>query len=123
MEQLLTENEEAFADDEREIGVTPVIKMSTDTGDHPPIAKRPYTLSVKHDWVKDELDKLFEAVIIRESHSSWSAPIVVVPKADDGKSLCVHFRALNAITRKYVWPMPKVEDIFSKLGCKILYNS
>ena len=57
--------------------------MLIDTGDHPPIAKRPYTLSVKHyDWVKEELDKLLEAGIIRESHSSWSAPSVVVPKAD-----------------------------------------
>ena len=26
------------------------------------------------------------------------------------------FRALNAITRTYVWPMPRVEDIFAKLG-------
>ena len=26
------------------------------------------------------------------------------------------FRALNAITRTYVWPMPKVKDIFAKLG-------
>ena len=90
LEQLLTENKEAFVDDEREIGVTPLIKMSIVTGDHPPIAKRPYTLSVKHyDWVKDELNKLLEAGIIRESHSSWSAPIVVVPKAGGGKvSLC-----------------------------------
>ena len=26
------------------------------------------------------------------------------------------FRALNAITRTYVWPMPRVKDIFAKLG-------
>ena len=26
------------------------------------------------------------------------------------------FRALNAITRTYVWPMPRVEDILAKLG-------
>ena len=117
LEQLLTENKEAFADDERQIGMTPLIIMSVDTGDHPPIAKRPYTLSMKHyGWVKEELDKLLEAGIIRESHSSWSAPVVIVPKADGGKHLCVDFRALNAITRKYVWPMPKVKDIFSKLG-------
>ena len=54
--------------------------------------------------------------MIRESNSSWSAPIVVVPKGDGGKRLCVDYRALNAITRTYVWPMPRVEDIFSKLG-------
>ena len=26
------------------------------------------------------------------------------------------FRVLNAITRTYVWPMPRVKDIFAKLG-------
>ena len=91
--------------------------MSIDTSEHPPIAKKPYALALKHyDWVRDEIDKLLEAGIIRESHSSWSASIVVVPKGDGGKRLCMDFRALNAITRTYVWPMPRVEDIFAKLG-------
>ena len=39
----------------------------------------------------------------------------MVPKGDGGKRLCVDYRALNAVTRTYVWPMPRVEDIFSKL--------
>ena len=55
--------------------------MSIDTGDQPPIAKKPYTLALTHyDWVKEEIDKLLEADVIRESHSSLSAPVVVVPK-------------------------------------------
>ena len=58
--------------------------------DHPPIAKKPYAMALKHyDWVRDEIDKLLEAGVIRESHSSWSAPIVVVPKGDGGKRLHV----------------------------------
>ena len=74
--------------------------MTIDTGDHPPIAKKPYTLVLKHyDWVKEEFDKLLEAGVIRESHSSWSAPIVVVPKGDGGKGCCVDYRALNKITK------------------------
>ena len=64
----------------------------------------------------DEMDELLEAGGIRENHSSWSIPIVVVPKGDGGEGLCMDFRALNAITRTYVWPMPRVEDIFAKLG-------
>ena len=88
--------------------------MTTDTGHHPPILKKPYTLSLKqYDWVKEEIDKLLEAGIIRESHSSLSAPTVVVPNGDGGKRLCVDFRALNKISRTYVWPMPRVEDIFA----------
>ena len=44
--------------------------MIIDTGDHPPVAKKPYTLALKHyDWV-NEINKLLEAGVIRESHSS-----------------------------------------------------
>ena len=91
--------------------------MSTGTGDHPPIAKKPYALALKHyDWVRDEIDKLLKAGVIQESHSKLSAPIVVIPKGDGGKNLCMDFRALNAIMRTYVWPIPRVKDIFAKLG-------
>ena len=91
--------------------------MSIDTGDHPPIAKKPYTLAIKHhEWVKEEISKLLEAGVIRESHSSWSAPIVVVPKGDGGKRICVDYRALNAISRTYIRPMPRIDDILAKLG-------
>ena len=121
LEKLLNENQNAFATDETEIGTTPLIKMSIDTGDHPPIAKRPYTLALKHDeWARKEIDKLLEAGVIRESHSSWSAPVVIVPKSNGEKRLCVDFRALNKITRTYIWPMPRAEDIFAKLG-KAMY--
>ena len=109
LEQLLEKNKDAFAEDERQIGTTPLITMSIDTGDQPPIAKRPYTLTLKHhDWVKAEIDKLLEAGVIRESDSSWLAPIVVVPKSDGGKRLCIEYRALNQITRTYIWPMPRI---------------
>ena len=75
---MLTENKEAFADDEREIGVTLLIKIPVDTGDHPPIAKRPYTLSVKHyDWVQDELDKLLKAGIAGQL-LLWLSPKLMV---------------------------------------------
>ena len=67
------------------------------------MAKRPYTLALKHhDWVKAEINKLLEVSVIRENDSSWSAPIAVVPKVDGGKRLCVDYRALNKITRAYM---------------------
>ena len=56
---------------------------------------------MKHyNWVKEEIDKLLEAGIIRNSHSSWSAPIIVVLKGDGGKHLIIDYRALNKVTRE-----------------------
>ena len=64
---------------------------------------------------KEEIEKLLAAKVICSSRSSWSALIIVVPKGDGGKDLVIHYRALKKVTRKFTWPMPKVEDIFSKL--------
>ena len=41
LERLLEENHDVFTEDERQIGTTPLIKMSLDTSDHLPIAKSP----------------------------------------------------------------------------------
>ena len=72
---------------------------------------------MKHyKWVKEEIEKLLAAKVICSSKSSWSVPIIVVPKGDGGKCLVIDYRALNKVTRKFTWPMPKVEDMFSKLN-------
>ena len=114
---LLEEYESQFAKDETSIGTTPLTSMTIDTGTAEPVSQKPYPIAMKHyKWVKDEIEKLFAAKVICTSHSSWLAPIIVVPKGDGGKCLVIDYRALNKVTRKFTWPMPKVEDIFSKLN-------
>ena len=66
--------------------------------------------------IKEEIKKLLTVKVICSSRSSWSAPIIVVPKGDGGKQLVINYRALNKVTRKFTWPIPKVKDIFSKLS-------
>ena len=91
--------------------------MTIDTGTADPVSPKPYPIAMKHyEWVKDEIEKLPTAKVNCTSHSSWSAPIIVVPKGDGGKHLVIDYRALNKVTRKFTWPMPKVEAIFSKLN-------
>ena len=72
---------------------------------------------MKHyQWVKEEIEKLLAAKVIHSSRSSWSVPIIVVSKGDGGKCLVIDYRALSKVTRKFTCPMPKEEDIFSKLN-------
>ena len=116
---LLQEYKTQFAKDETTIGTTPLMSMTIDMGTTNPVSQKPYPIAMKHyQWVKDEIDKLLTAKVIHTSHSSWSAPIIVVPKGNGGKHLVIDYRALNKVTRKwkFTWPMPKVEDIFSKLN-------
>ena len=117
LELLLKEYEAQFSQDETSIGTTLLTSMSIDTGTANPVSQKPYPIAMKHyEWVKNEIEKLLTAKVICSSCSSWSAPIIVIPKGDGGKCLDIDYRALNKVTRKFTWPMPKVEDIFSKLN-------
>ena len=88
LDNLLGTFKDQFAKDEMTIGTTPLTQMSIDTGNSDPVSQKPYPIVMKHySWVKEEINKLLEAGVIRNSHSSWSAPIIVVPKGDGGKHL------------------------------------
>ena len=117
LDTLLKQYETQFAKDETSIRTTPLTEMTIDTGDSEPISQKPYPIAMKnYQWVKDEIEKLLTAKVIHSSRSSWSAPIIVVSKGDGGKRIVIDYRALNKVTRKFTWPMPKVEDIFFKLN-------
>ena len=89
------------------------MEMTIDMGKSDPVSQKPYPIAMKnYQWVKDEIEKLLTAKVICSSRSSWSAPIIVVPKGDGGKQLVIDYHALNKVTRKFTWPMSKVEDIF-----------
>ena len=91
--------------------------MTIGTSTSDPVSQKPYPIAMKnYQLVKEEIEKLLAAKVICTSCSSWSAPIIVVAKGDGGKCLVVEYRGLNKVTRKFTWPMPKVEDIFSKLN-------
>ena len=98
LDTLLKEYESQFVKDETSIRTTTLTSMMIDT------------------MVKEQIEKLFAAKVICSSRSSWSAPTIIVPKGNGGKCLVIDYRALNKITRKFTWPMPKVEDMFSKLN-------
>ena len=83
LDALLKAYESQFAKDEMSIRTTPLTEMTIDTGDLDPILQKPYPITMKnYQWVKEEIEKLLTAKVIHNSQSSWSAPIIVVPKGD-----------------------------------------
>jgi len=61
------------------------------------------------------LDDLLEKGIIETSSSEWAAPVVYVKKKDGTWRMCVDYRKLNLIARLCVYPLPKVNDIFTTM--------
>ena len=124
LDTLLKEYATQFTKDETSIRTMPLTEMTINTSNSEPISQRPYPIAMKnYQWVKSEIEKLLTVKVMCSSRSSWPAPIIVVPKGDRGKWLVIDYRELNKVTRKFTWPMPKVENIFSKLnGVKYFSN-
>ena len=92
LDTLLKEYASQFAKDEMSIGTTLLTEMTIDTGNSDPISQKPYLIAMKnYQWVKDKIEKLLTAKVIHSSRSSWSAPIIVVPKGDGGKQLVIDY--------------------------------
>ncbi|OUM56111.1 hypothetical protein PIROE2DRAFT_27050, partial [Piromyces sp. E2] len=59
----------------------------------------PYRLSKSQvDALKNELMKLINNRLIEPSCSSWSSPVVLVPKKNNKWRMCVDYRQLNNVT-------------------------
>ena len=101
--KLCEEYKAIFLLHQGDIGHAKLLTMDIDTGDHPPIVQKPYTLPLKHSqWVHEELGMLEKAGIISKSDSPWSIPIVIVSKKSEPgeipqKHLCVDCYALNSL--------------------------
>ena len=115
--KLLETFKSIFAKDETSICMTNLAKMQINQANSEAVSQKPYPIAMKHyDWVKNEINKLLDAKVICNSHSSWPTPIIIISEGNCGKCLVINYGALNKITQKFIWLMPKVKDIFSKLN-------
>jgi hypothetical protein len=65
--------------------------------------------------LKKQIDELLEKDYIRPSTSPWSTPVLFVEKKDGTKRMCIDYRALNEVTVKNKYPLPRIEDVFDQL--------
>jgi len=66
--------------------------------------------------VKKLIDELKEKTIISPSKSPWASLVILVPKKDGSICLCIDYRKMNKLTRKNVYPLPRVDDTLDTLA-------
>ena len=62
-------------------------------------------------WIEENMSKGF----IRNSSSSCASPILFVKKKDGSLTLCVDYRALNDITKKDRYPLPRIDETLNQI--------
>ncbi len=117
LKSLLTEFADIFSSHSHDYGKTNLITHSINTGDAAPKKLRPYRTSPATQAVlQQEVSKLLDHNVIEESHSPWSAPVVLVRKKDGTHRFCVDYRRLNDVTIKDSHPLPRVDDTLDRLS-------
>jgi hypothetical protein len=91
-----------------------VIDLAPETA---PIAKRPYRMTTPElKELKRQLSELEQKGYVRPSSSTWATPALFVEKKDKSQRLFIDYRALNEVTVKNKYPLPRIDDLFDQLG-------
>ena len=126
LEPLLTEFDDLFPQDlpaglppDRGVGHT----IPLEAGAKPPW--RPlYRLSpFEQDEVKAQVTGLLSKGWIEPSSSPFGAPILFVKKKDGTLRMCIDFRALNKVTIKNRYALPRIDDLLAQLHGATVFTS
>jgi hypothetical protein len=81
-----------------------------------PIYKTPFRMTTPElAKLKEHIRELLEKEFLHPSSSPWGAPVIFVPKKDGTQRLCVDYHALNEVTVKNNYPLPRIDDLFDQL--------
>lgn len=114
--KLLAKHQASFDANASSLGQTTVASHRINTDGQNIVRRRPYRVSLaERKIIEENVADMLKRNIIRPSASSWSSPVVLVQKKDGSVRFCVDYRALNKITRKDVYPMPRIDDALDSL--------
>jgi hypothetical protein len=81
-----------------------------------PIYKTPYRMATPElAELKEHVKELLEKGFICPSSSPWGAPVIFVPKKAGIQRLCMDYHALNEVTVKNKYSLPRIDDLFDQL--------
>lgn len=95
-----------------------------DTGNATPVTRAPYKMSpAELDELKKQLDELLKKGHIKPSTSPWGSPVLFVKKKNGTMRMCVDYRALNKLTIRNKYPLPRIDECLERLNGASYFTS
>ncbi|XP_071142173.1 uncharacterized protein [Mytilus edulis] len=115
--ELIHRYQDIFFKGDDDIGHTSAVRHRIDLIDNVPFKQRHRRIPPSMlEEVRNHLQQLLSAGVIRRSHSPWSSNVVLVRKKDGKLRMCVDYRQLNLKTIKDLYALPRIEEILDSLG-------
>ncbi len=98
-------------------GVAKGVNHVIDTGTSAPVRSpvRPMN-NAKRSIVEEQLNQWIAEGLVEKSKSPWSSPVVIACKKDGTFRLCGDYHKLNSVTIADQYPIPRINEILSRLG-------
>ncbi|OWZ10652.1 Gag-pol fusion protein [Phytophthora megakarya] len=93
-----------------------------DTGNSVPIMlKRCRQVLTKDELVDKNVTKMLSSGVIEECQDAWGFPVVLVRMKDGEVRFCVDYRALNKVTHRDIYPLPRIDETLEALSDALLF--
>ena len=110
LRSLLSRYGDVFSKDEYDLGDANLVKHTIDTGQNRPIKQQLRRQPVHLlDKIDEQVTQMLKAGVVEPTSSPWASNVVVVKKKDGSLRFCIDYRRLNDITRKDVYPLPRID--------------
>jgi transposase InsO family protein len=90
-------------------------EIELEPGTKPPYLRIYHMSPLELAEVKRQLTELIDMEFIQPSKSPYGAPILFVPKKNGKLRMCIDYRALNKITVKNRYPLPRIDELMDQL--------
>ncbi|MCO5563533.1 hypothetical protein L7F22_017177 [Adiantum nelumboides] len=86
--------------------------------------KPPYRVNAaQQEEIMTQVNELLQKEHIQLSSSPFCSPVLLVQKKDGSWRMCIDYRALNKITVKNKFPIPRIDDVLNRMHGASFFNT